>query len=256
MAIAHALGLLDHDADDGGLLATTAADWRVNVKESLDALEARSQALAEKQIGHLSEMAMVEVRESQYTDVGQPVMAHWASVASRQGLRVRLDAKHKPIFAVASYAKKSTYLVTARESFLGCVDVHPAVGIRMVKLRKDDDARPSLPTQMVRLKLMWSAAAAKAAGELCLERCEACCVVGGDMSVHRCPLCTMPLHESCSNRVMRWMQREWHTYGMRLGDAVAWPWERVQSSLQERPQGALRDGHHTSTRWPWRLTPP
>lgn len=230
MFVAHSLGILDHDADDENLFATTAAKWREEVTKSLDVLQARSRDLAEMEIGHEGQMAMVEVQETQYTDVGQPFMVHWEDLVSRRGFRVRLDVNHKPIFATPTSRAKTGSLLTVRESFLNCVMVHPAVGIRMLKLRKEDDARPELPAQMVRLKLMWGAAAAKAASEPCLELCDVCCLVGCDMLLYTCPLCTLSLHDSCSSRVLGWMQREWDTHGMRLSDAVAWPWERVQAS--------------------------
>ena len=116
---------------------------------------------------------------------------------------MRVDDNEKVIWAVATYGE-SDALKTKRENFEGRRIIHPAVGIRMVKLPKTDPGRPQLPAPWSRLRRMWKIASDSCERLPSIHNCQLCGVTEMDSDielVYTCALCQTAYHSSCRTRI-------------------------------------------------------
>jgi len=115
------------------------------------------------------------------------VFVHWSYVSGKtaRGRVCRVDPASRE--AIWPTAATSPELSFATDEI-----IHPAIGIRVQRLRED---RPTVPVKILRLKRVWDIALDTSA-QLHPE-CTMCRCNDSLEPVHSCPLCQCQWHESC-----------------------------------------------------------
>lgn len=175
--------------------------WHEASQAAAMILRYREESLREKPLGHKGEMSLVTQAASKV------VLVSWTHAPSMTGRIVRLDAHQRPIWAIPG--------MTDVVDFRGCEIVHPAIGVRLQKVagpspsrsftksgKPVENLRPVIKDDILKLKHMWEVALdlKNKVAESVLP-CIACGLEIEDESTFTCPLCLLPWHSICGERL-------------------------------------------------------
>ena len=151
-------------------------------------------------------MSLIQVTEHGCSNV---LLVHWAVVASRTGQRVVLDEDGRIVY--------SMHVRHGWKSYVGCVIVHPDVGLALQRRGPRD--RNQFPQSMLRLWRMWECGLVRcgagagggdddddrADGAADFEGEEVCEVCSVGPSVYKCALCLHCWHQECCYKIAKWV---------------------------------------------------
>ena len=175
--------------------------WEEAASYGISVLVDRAQACATREVGELGQLSMVAcVAEGEGSAV---VLVSWASASQRRGRIASLDNENRVKWTMPVGANREPL------DFSSSQIVHPAIGVRMVRLRGPKGAlRPHLSADMTRLLAMWRTAQssrdqelleASALSAMCADACKYCDLRSG--AVTTCAICLLPWHRACSEKL-------------------------------------------------------
>lgn len=180
--------------------------WQASMAMSAAAFIDQSNAKATLSLGHLSQISLM-VDSTDKGVASAAVFVQWSTstrLNPQMARRLKLDARNGVICPVA-YVQQPV-------SFKGCDVIHPAIGIRVQRVRAKD--RPIVPEHIVRLRDIYGTCLdashrhKQAEEEVLLEEppnanstCDACDEASAD--VYLCALCQLRFHWCCSEQCLR-----------------------------------------------------
>ena len=183
--------------------------WQDAFLKSLAALQDRSVAIRNKEVGHAKELSLMCGCLKNPAVPGVPqeeeprsvFFVHWKDPAAREGRPVSLDAENRVKALVA------TGRLRLARDYSNAQIMHPAVGVRMERQRGwKNMLRPQVPDAAMRLYSMCKAALLaqdkihERSCFICQDASNEDSDTGSNMK-HICPCCTLASHTECCERI-------------------------------------------------------
>ena len=158
---------------------STFASWSADSDAGFGVLRDRDAVIQDIGLVRTSQIALVHAVDDRV------LFVHWQDELTARGMEVKLDDQERAIFSMSMRVTPASYA--------DAILVHPAVGIRMQKLK--GMLRPRMPAGILRLQRMWSAAAHVSEEPACLL-----CRKHGraEAPVKLCVLCMGAMHLPCA----------------------------------------------------------